>query len=86
MTQAITSLRREGKRTIEPTQQAEDEWKSNMNTMVEYTLFPYTNSWWNTSNIPGKRAENQNYILGITTFEKECREKLEKRQGFEVAD
>lgn len=57
-----------------------------MNTMVEYTLFTYTNSWWNTSNIPGKKAENQNYILGIPTYEKECREKLEKWQGFEIAD
>ncbi|KAJ4383534.1 hypothetical protein N0V86_001587 [Didymella sp. IMI 355093] len=83
--QIITSLRKEGKASIEPTQQAEDEWKSNMNTMVEHTLFPYTNSWWNTSNVPGKKAENQSYILGVSTYEKECREKLEKWQGFEIA-
>lgn len=85
MVQAIVSLRREGKTTIEPTQQAEDEWKCKLNTMVEKTLFPYTNSWWNTSNIPGKRAENQIYILGVSTYEQECREKLEKWQGFEIA-
>ena len=85
MVQAIVSLRREGKTIIDPTQQAEDEWKSKLNTMVENTLFPYTNSWWNTSNIPGKKAENQNYILGIPTYEKECRERLEKWEGFEIA-
>ncbi|KAF1931615.1 FAD/NAD(P)-binding domain-containing protein [Didymella exigua CBS 183.55] len=82
--QAITSLHKEGKASIEPTQQAESEWKSKMNTMVEGRLFPYTNSWWNTSNIPGKRVENQTYILGIAAYE-ECREKLERWQGFEVA-
>lgn len=71
--------------SIEPTQQAEDEWKKNLNTMIEHTLFPYTNSWWITSNIPGKKAENQNCIQGIPTYEKECRERLEKRQGFEVS-
>ncbi|KAF3045152.1 hypothetical protein E8E12_010066 [Didymella heteroderae] len=59
--------------------------KSKLSTMAENTLFPHTNSWWNTSNIPGKKAENQNYILGIPTYEKECREKLEKWQGFEIA-
>ena len=56
-----------------------------MNTMVEHTLFPYTNSWWNTSNVPGKKAENQNYILGVANYEKECRRKLAQWQGFEVA-
>lgn len=34
-----------------------------------HTLYPYTNSWWNTSNIPGKKAENQSYIGGINNYE-----------------
>lgn len=55
-----------------------------MNEMVQYTLFPYTNSWWNTSNVPGKKAENQSYILGIEAYEKECRERLGERRGLEV--
>lgn len=56
-----------------------------MNAMVEHTLFPYTNSWWNTSNVPGKKAENQSYILGIANYEKECRENLAQWKGLEVA-
>lgn len=52
--------------------------------MVKHTLYPFTNSWWNTSNIPGKKAENHNYILGINNYEKTCREKMAGWQGFEV--
>ena len=73
------------KATIEPTREAEDEWKTNMNAMVQHTLYPYTDSWWNTSNIPGKKAENQNYILGIDNYEKHCRGTMEKWTGFNVA-
>ncbi|KAF2819650.1 FAD/NAD(P)-binding domain-containing protein [Ophiobolus disseminans] len=80
----ITSMRASGTRTIEPTQAAEDEWKNNMNAMVQHTLYPFTNSWWNTSNIPGKVAENQNYILGIETYERECRERFGAWRGFDV--
>ncbi|KAH6644051.1 hypothetical protein C7974DRAFT_439275 [Boeremia exigua] len=83
--ETIAALRKEGKTSIEPTKEAEEEWKNNMNAMVEHTLFPYTNSWWNTSNVPGKKAENQSYILGVHSYEQECRERLEKWQGFEIA-
>jgi len=49
-----------------------------------YTLFPFTNSWWNGSNIPGKKAQNMTYIGGIDNYEKQCREKMEGWKGFEV--
>jgi hypothetical protein len=55
-----------------------------MNAMVEHTLYPFTNSWWNTSNIPGKKAENHSYILGINNYEKQCREKMIGWKGFDV--
>jgi hypothetical protein len=55
-----------------------------MNAMVQYTLYPYTDSWWNTANIPGKKAENQNYILGLSTYEAQCREKMTGWKGFNV--
>jgi hypothetical protein len=80
----IKALRITGAKSIEPTIEAEDTWKTDMNTMVKYTLFPFTDSWWNTSNIPGKKAENQNYILGIDVYEAACREKMSGWQGFEV--
>jgi hypothetical protein len=80
----IKALRAQGIKAIEPTRQAEDEWKEGMNAMVKHTLFPFTNSWWNTSNIPGKKAENQSYILGIDKYEATCRGKMAGWQGFEV--
>jgi hypothetical protein len=42
----IQKLREEGKTTIEPTREAEDQWKEAMNAVVAGTLYPYTNSWW----------------------------------------
>ncbi|CAO2654367.1 Nn.00g111000.m01.CDS01 [Neocucurbitaria sp. VM-36] len=80
----IKALQAQDIKTIEPTPQAEDEWKAGMNAMVEHTLYPYTNSWWNTSNIPGKKAENQSYILGIDNYEKHCRSTMAEWKGFDV--
>ncbi|PSN64773.1 FAD/NAD(P)-binding domain-containing protein [Corynespora cassiicola Philippines] len=82
---AVAALRKQGVRAIEPTREAEDEWKAGMNAMIKYTLYPYTNSWWNTSNIPGKKAENQTYIGGIDGYEAQCREKMAGWKGFEVS-
>lgn len=55
-----------------------------MNAMVKHTLYPYTDSWWNTSNIPGKKAENQSYILGIDNYEKVCRGMMDGWKGLRV--
>jgi hypothetical protein len=80
----ILSLRRQNLSIIEATRKAEEEWKSGLNAMVKDTLFPHTDSWWNTSNVPGKKAENQNYILGLHTYEATCREKMDGWKGFNV--
>lgn len=50
-----------------------------------HTLYPYTHSWWNGSNIPGKVAENMTYIAGIDNYEAKCREKMAGWKGFEVS-
>jgi cation diffusion facilitator CzcD-associated flavoprotein CzcO len=81
----IKSLISQGRAVIEPTRQAEEKWKAGMDAMIKHTLFPFTNSWWNTSNIPGKKAENQSYMLGIDSYEKECRETMNGWKGFDVA-
>ncbi|KAF2025437.1 FAD/NAD(P)-binding domain-containing protein [Setomelanomma holmii] len=80
----IKRMRAQNIKVIEPTREAEDEWKAGMNEMVEHTLYPYTDSWWNTSNIPGKKKENQSYISGINKYEATCRDKLEGWKGFDV--
>ncbi|CAE6999273.1 hypothetical protein PTNB73_03887 [Pyrenophora teres f. teres] len=71
---------------IEPTREAEDGWKEGIDMTISRTLYPHTDSWWNTSNIPGKKADNQLYILGISNYEKQCREAMDGWIGFVVSD
>ncbi|KAF2743843.1 FAD/NAD(P)-binding domain-containing protein [Sporormia fimetaria CBS 119925] len=80
----ISAMKTQGAISIEAQREAEDEWKVRCNTMAQYTLYPYTDSWWNGSNIPGKVAENMTYILGIDNYEAECREKMNGWKGFNI--
>ncbi|KAK4612125.1 FAD-binding monooxygenase acrE [Fulvia fulva] len=80
----IKKLESEGTKVIEPTKEAESQWKEHCNSMLQYTLFPFTESWWNGSNIPGKKAENMSYIAGINAYEAECRATMEGWKGFNV--
>jgi hypothetical protein len=78
-------MRADGFLAIEPTRDAENEWKADMNAAVQHTLYPLTDSWWNTGNVPGKKVENQLYIMGIKNYESQCREKMAKGwEGFDV--
>jgi hypothetical protein len=80
----ITKLESENARYFEATAQAEDEWDGLIDTMANYTLLPLTNSWWNASNIPGKKPQQLTHPGGIQMYEKQCLEKLEGWQGFNV--
>lgn len=50
----------------------------------KYTLIPYTDSWWNGANIPGKKAQNLIYVGGINTYEGQMRATMEGWKGFDV--
>lgn len=80
----IAKLEAEGAVSIEAKPEAEEEWKRGLNEVIKYTLFPFTDSWWNGANIPGKKAENVTYIGGINNYERQCREALEGWRGFDV--
>lgn len=80
----IKKMEAEGVKSIEPKQEAQLEWKYMLNEMSKHTLFPFTDSWWNGSNIPGKKAENMNYIAGINTYEQQCRATMDGWKGFDV--
>lgn len=80
----ITKLESEGAKSIEPTPKAEQEWKSDIDEANRKTLFPFTNSWWNGSNIPGKKVENLTYVAGIGDYEAKCRATLDGWKGFIV--
>lgn len=48
----VAKLEKEGVRSLEAEQQAEEGWRELLDGMTKYTLFPFTDSWWNGSNIP----------------------------------
>jgi hypothetical protein len=81
---AIEKLEKEGVRTIEPSQKAQDGWAKMIDERAKLTLFPLTNSWWNGSNIPGKKVQILTYIGGINRYEAQCRETLDGWKGFDV--
>ncbi|KAK3075968.1 hypothetical protein LTR53_000272 [Teratosphaeriaceae sp. CCFEE 6253] len=80
----VRKLESEGARKIEAQAKAEEEWKQALDAMSKYTLIPFTDSWWNGANIPGKKSENMIYVGGINNYEKQVREKMEGWQGFDV--
>ncbi|KAI9699549.1 MAG: hypothetical protein M1820_007180 [Bogoriella megaspora] len=82
---AIAKARQEGLTRIEPTKEAEEEWRRNVTDLSNKTLFPGTSSWYMGANVPGKPREQLNYAGGIPLYEKECRMALENWQGFAVA-
>jgi hypothetical protein len=81
---AITKMEKEGLATIEPTEEAENEWRDKIVEAGSKTLFAETDSWWTGANIPGKKKEFLTYIGGIGQYEPEVRATLEDWKGFEV--
>jgi hypothetical protein len=79
---AITKMNKESLRSIEPTQQAAEEWRDHVAAVSEHTLYPKTNSWYMGSNIPGKRREPLIYLGGIQRWWQSCTEALEDWKGF----
>ncbi|WPH00036.1 putative flavin monooxygenase, FAD/NAD(P)-binding domain superfamily [Acrodontium crateriforme] len=80
----IEKLDKEGAASIEAQKSAEDEWKHTLDAMSKMSLLPFTDSWWNGANIPGKKAENMIYIGGINIYEKQCRATFDEWKGFNV--
>lgn len=81
----VRKMEGEGLRRLEAQKAAEVEWKELIDNMIKKTLFPHTSSWWNAGNVPGKKAGNMLYIAGIERYEAECRLKMERWQGFDIA-
>jgi len=80
----ISRLEAVGAKSIEPKSSAQDQWSATIDAMNELTLYPFTSSWWDGGNIPGKKKQNMNYIGGIERYEKTCREMIEGWEGFDV--
>ena len=80
----INKVELAGAKSIEATRDAEIEWKTHLNALVEGTLFPYTDSWWNGAEVPGKKKEMMAYIAGIKHYEAKCRANIEGLHGFDL--
>ncbi|KAF2727248.1 FAD/NAD(P)-binding domain-containing protein [Polyplosphaeria fusca] len=81
---AIKALDAVGAKSIEATPEAEDEWAAGIDKVNSMTLYPHTNSWWNASNIPGKKTQNMTYLGGINNYEAQCRATMDGWKGFKV--
>jgi cation diffusion facilitator CzcD-associated flavoprotein CzcO len=60
----IDHVREHGFATVEPVEAAEQEWGREVASLVENTLYPRTDSWFNGANIPGKPREFMVHIDG----------------------
>ncbi|KEF52109.1 uncharacterized protein A1O9_11735 [Exophiala aquamarina CBS 119918] len=81
---AIEKLEAEGARQIEATVEAADAWDQMIEAMNAPTLFPLTNSWWNTSNVPGKKIQNVTHLGGIKMYGDQIKDALQGWKGFHV--
>ena len=59
----LVRARDEGINRIEPTEEAEKEWTKRMHAAWDVTLFPKAKSWYQGSNIPGKKVEPLNWCV-----------------------
>lgn len=67
-TDAIAMAEQKGLRTIEPSQQAVDEWVRTCQTIADMTLFPQAQSWIFGTNIPGKKNAVMFYLAGLGAY------------------
>ena len=83
----IDHIRRSGKSVIEATPQAQEAWVEHVNEIVGMTLYPRTNSWYMSANIPGKPRAFLPYLNpeGVGGYRKRCDEiAAHGYQGFEL--
>jgi cyclohexanone monooxygenase len=69
---AIEHLRQQGLATIEPSQQAQDDWVDHVNLIASSTLYPKANSWYMGANVPGKPRVFMPYAGGVGEYRKKC--------------
>ncbi|EMC93437.1 hypothetical protein BAUCODRAFT_240427 [Baudoinia panamericana UAMH 10762] len=81
----LKKMREEGKTMINPTQNAEMEWKETINSLHKLSLRDKTEGWYMGTNIPGKPREALNYAGGIPLYTKTIFEVLDQDfKGFTV--
>lgn len=85
ISQLLAHLREQGATKIEPTAEAERQWRAHVKELADDTLFPQANSWYMGDNIPGKPRVFLPYIGGFGTYRKLCDEVAAKGyEGFAI--
>ncbi|KAF2401839.1 cyclohexanone monooxygenase [Trichodelitschia bisporula] len=64
----IRDLRAKGITRIDPKPEAEVEWTRRVNEKWNMSLFPMVKSWYQSSNIPGKRIQALNWSGGLPAY------------------
>lgn len=70
----IAHMAKTGKRCIEPTAEAEDDWGAQCNDTLNMTLFPRTGSWYVGTNVPGKPRTGLAYFGGMPNYRRQLAE------------
>ena len=74
ITDAIRTMREQGKTVIEPTAEGEDAWVRHHDETASANLISRTNSWYLGSNVPGKPRRVLSYTGGVGTYRRKCAE------------
>ena len=72
ITDCISYVRAQGKKSIEPTAEADAGWVSHHNEVANLTLVPNTKSWYMGANVEGKQRTLIAYIGGVHNYRKAC--------------
>ena len=82
---ALVDMRAKGFDTIEPTPEAEEDWRVHCTDCADITLFQDTNSWYMGANVPGKPRVLFPYIGGVGRYRRICTEAQQRGfLGFEL--
>jgi cyclohexanone monooxygenase len=70
----IGYLRERGHRTIEPAEEAQDDWMQEVQTYAAGSVQsdPSCNSWYLGSNVPGKARVHMVYLGGFPRYDETC--------------
>ncbi|PYH84523.1 FAD/NAD(P)-binding domain-containing protein [Aspergillus uvarum CBS 121591] len=79
---AIQKINAAGLTSVEPTEEAEKNWKATVDVIAGMTLFPKADSWWNGANIPGQKREMLAFPGGLPLYEELSRKALQSWEGF----